>query len=333
MFAPTHIKVFLGSPSDVKDDRDTAVYVLKRITETPAYRGRVTVQTYTYDDEAAPTAMPATTDPQSGIVKYGGQPGEYDFTIIILWTRMGTRLPASLQRPGGGVYESGTQWEYEDARSAGKDVFVYLRTDPPSPAAAERADAQHQLQKLRRFVDSFQNEDGSLAGFVNQYRSPPGLEEILDRHMQGVIRRLVERAERRRKRTLLGALAGLVLVATAAVTPPLINAYRPRATFTGATDCELARDETERKVFMKVDYEVANARNKDTVYVALYEQQDFSHPLVKRALKSRSGTHEVVDVNMNGQIALPRWARIEVAEGSSTRAVSPPIQIECLVSR
>src|SRR5262249_20329952 len=115
MSGPTHLKVFVGSPSDAKADRDTVVRVLKHIEATVAFKGRVTLQVFTYDDDDAPTAMPANIDPQGGIVKYGGRPSKHDFTIILLWSRMGTRLPPSVARPDGRRYESGTEWEYEDA--------------------------------------------------------------------------------------------------------------------------------------------------------------------------------------------------------------------------
>ena len=175
MFDSTRIKVFLGSPSDVKEDRDIAVFVLKRIAETPAFRGRVDIQVFTYDDPNAPTAMPANVNPELGIVKYGGRPSKHHFTIIILWSRMGTRLPQSLRRPEGGAYESGTEWEFEDARRAGRDVFVYLRTDPPPPAAP--GEGQEQLQRLQRFVSGFRNADGSLAGPPLGF--PKGPEDLL----------------------------------------------------------------------------------------------------------------------------------------------------------
>src|SRR5262249_13241846 len=154
--------------------------------------------------------------------------------IILLWSRMGTRLPPSLQKPGGGTYESGTEWEYEDARQAGKDVFVYLKADPPPAGTTATGDAQEQEQKLKRFVAGFRNADGSLEGFVNEYRDPPGLEPILDKHMQGVVRRFVDRAEKKRNRIRLGALASLVLVAAGLLVASRVQATKadqPKVTF------------------------------------------------------------------------------------------------------
>ena len=333
MFAPTHIKVFLGSPSDVKDGRDAAVRVLKRIADTPAFRGRVTIQVFAYDDEAAPTAMPASATPQLGIVKYGGRPAEHDFTIIILWARMGTRMPPSVERPSGGVYESGTQWEYEDARRAGKDAFVYLRTDPPPPATAALPDAQEQLEKLRAFVDGFRNADGSLAGFVTQYRDPPGLDEILNGHMQGVVRHRVERAERRRTRTIFGALAGLAMVTAGVLAVVITKANRPQVAFTSATECQFAQHEGKSMGFLTVAYDVMNAHDTESVYLALYKEQVFSHAVVRRQLKSKSASGWPIDFEISGPIILPAWARIEVDQGSRTSAVSPSIPIACGVKR
>ena len=347
MFEPTNLKVFLGSPSDVKADRDIAVAVLKRIAETPAYRGRVAMQVFTYDDPNAPTAMPANINPELGIVKYGGRPSKHHFTIIILWHRMGTRMPAALRRPDGRVYGSGTEWEFEDARRAGKDVFVYLRADPPPAATAESAEGREQLQKLKKFVGGFRSPDGSLEGFVHEYRDPPGLEDLFDKHMQGVVRLWLECAERRWQRIRLGVLAALALAVTAVVTTKAIQkvqaarqrsvdaeklakaAQLPRVVFKRAANCMFAQYKDERKGFLEVDYEVFNAPARNSIYLALYDEQAFSRPVVKRLLSAPSAPSEIVDFAINRDVVTLRWARIEIEGGPDASAVSSAIGIEC----
>jgi hypothetical protein len=348
MFETTNLKVFLGSPWDVKADRDIAVAVLKRIAEAPAYRGRVTMQVFTYDDPNAPTAMPANVNPELGIIKYGGRPSRHHFTVIILWSRMGTRMPPALRRPDGRAYESGTEWEFEDARRAGKDVFVYRRTDPPPAATAEPGEAREQLQKLERFVGGFRNPDGSLEGFVHEYRDPPGLEDLFDKHMQGVVRSWLERAERRWQRIRLGVLAALAFAVTAAVTTKAIQkvqaarqrsvdaeklakaAQLPRIDFKRAANCVFVQQKDERRGFLEVDYEVVNARARNSIYLALYDKQGSSPPVVKRPLSaSPPAPSEIVDFAIDRHAGTPRWARIEIEGGPDASAVSRAIDIEC----
>ena len=71
--------------------------------------------------------MLASLTPQEAVNRFGAQPSECDIVVVVLWSRMGTRLdPAAFgEKPGGGPYLSGTEWEFEDAwgakpRSAGR---------------------------------------------------------------------------------------------------------------------------------------------------------------------------------------------------------------------
>ena len=59
--------------------------------------------------------------------------------VVILWSRIGTPLPAQCVTPEGGRYLSGTEWEYRGAvegfRQRGRpSVWLYRRTESPRPA-------------------------------------------------------------------------------------------------------------------------------------------------------------------------------------------------------
>jgi hypothetical protein len=327
MPGPTHLKVFVGSPSDVKAERDTVVRVLRRLEATAAFRGRVTLQVFTYDDEDAPIAMPASIDPQSGVVKYGGRPREHDFTIILLWSRMGTRLPPSNARPDGRRYESGTEWEYEDAKHGGKDVFVYLRTDAPPAIADDRAGEQ--LAKVRRFVDSFRNPDGSLAGFVQEFGERSPLEPLLDKQMQGVVRRWVERAERRRALVRFGATASVLALVGAGILIRVVT--RPHVTFSLADSCTLRHFGDQQRGRLRVTYAVeGQSAAWARAQLALYAAPDAQVPFKRYDLEEAVATEATLD------FALPEMpptsslrARIEATLPPATKIVSGPIDVEC----
>ena len=165
---------------------------------------------------------------------------------------MGTRLPPSNAQPDGRRYESGTDWEYEDAKHGGKDVFVYLRTDAPPASADNRA--REQLAKVRRFVDSFRNPDGSLAGFVQEFGERSPLEPLLDKQMQGVVRRWVERAERRRALARFGATASVLALVGAGILIRVVT--RPHVTFSLADSCTLRRFGDQQRGRLRVTYAV-----------------------------------------------------------------------------
>jgi hypothetical protein len=268
------------------------------------------------------------------------QPRRNDFTIILLWSRIGTRLPPSVARDDGRAYESGTEWEFEDARRAGKDAFVYVRRDPPPSAVAARCDAAEQLEKRDRFLDSFRNADGSLSGFIYEYSNPPGLEDLFEKHMVGVIRRYVERAERSRTMGQLAALAGVVLVGLGGFVVRdlrartlIDNAERPEISFTRADTCSFAAAENKRKGFLKIDYAVTKAGAKASVYLAMAADEAFSRPYLRHHLESRAENALWVDFPLTGPVGDVResWARIEVDDGPNETVVSPAVRLTCAV--
>ena len=75
------------------------------------------------------------TDFQSQIDHYL-QPAQADIAVFILWSRLGTPLPRHITRDDGSRYDSGTEYEFEDAVNAfqknGKpQLLVYRKTAQP----------------------------------------------------------------------------------------------------------------------------------------------------------------------------------------------------------
>ena len=58
-------------------------------------------------------------------------PSVTDIVVCILWSRLGTRLPGHITRSDGSRYESGTEFEFEDAKRAmeetGRPVLLVYR--------------------------------------------------------------------------------------------------------------------------------------------------------------------------------------------------------------
>ena len=186
---PTHLRVFISSPGDVSAEREIARRVLRRLPQKPLLRDKVTITAVTWDDPEAPTPMSATETPQHSVVRYGPPPSDCDLTIVILWGRMGTRLPATELKPDQTVFASGTEWEYENARRAGKEIFVYFRQQPPQVGLDDPLFDEKRAQYLavRHFRERFKNLDGSLNGGVNTYSDPGEFERLLERHLESFV--------------------------------------------------------------------------------------------------------------------------------------------------
>jgi Domain of unknown function (DUF4062) len=130
MLEPTHLRVFLSSPSDVAAERAIARSILGRLPYDPFLRGRITIEIVAWDGPVGSVPMTVTVTPQEAINRGLARPSECDIVIVILWRRLGTPLPDTYRRPDGTRYQSGTEWEYEDALLAPQQplILVYRRT-------------------------------------------------------------------------------------------------------------------------------------------------------------------------------------------------------------
>jgi hypothetical protein len=75
----------------------------------------VALEEVSWDDPAAPVPLAAHLTPQEAINQQRPKPSDCDIVVVILWSRMGTPLPASDRKPDGSPYASGTECEFLDA--------------------------------------------------------------------------------------------------------------------------------------------------------------------------------------------------------------------------
>lgn len=171
---PLHLRIFISSPGDVGDERRLARQIIEALPRDPAYRGKITCEAIAYDDPDAPSPMPAGITPQLGVNRYKGPASACDLTIVILWSRLGTPLSADCQRPDGSRYESGTVSEYESALAAGKEVWIFRRSEKPR-VELDDPDFDAKLKQYRAvasFLERLENADGSAAGGRHDYAGP-----------------------------------------------------------------------------------------------------------------------------------------------------------------
>lgn len=128
---PLVYRVFLASPGDVQDERMLARAVIEQIRAERAFRGRLDLQCIGWDQPGVEVAMEANLTPQEAIKKGLPKPSECDLVVVILWSRIGTPLPAEYKKPDGTAYLSGTEWEYQNTIAAGTTVWLYRRSQAP----------------------------------------------------------------------------------------------------------------------------------------------------------------------------------------------------------
>lgn len=187
--SPLILRVFISSPGDVAEERRLAREVMEKLERGHLLRGKVRFDIVAWDDGHAAVPMDARETPQDSVTRYIGRPSDCDLTLVILWSRIGTRLPPHVSRPDGSPYPSGTVWEYEDALAGNKPVFLYRRSAKPQidlddpDIEAKRA----QYGAVKSFFSGLTDSDGSLRAGVNDYADPTAFSTLLREHLEAFV--------------------------------------------------------------------------------------------------------------------------------------------------
>jgi tetratricopeptide (TPR) repeat protein len=180
------LKVFVSSPGDVAEERLIAKRVLDRLAAEFAAETRIDAILWEHEPLLASGTF------QTQIIR----PAETDIVVCILWSRLGTRLPQQFKRPDGSPYNSGTEFEFEDALQGHKqrgapDLLVYRKTAEPLVSLKDtRAASQALTQKvlLDEFVERFfHGEDGTLVAAFHPFENAADFETRLEDHLRKLI--------------------------------------------------------------------------------------------------------------------------------------------------
>ena len=180
------LKVFVSSPGDVAEERLIAKRVLDRLAAE--FAPDATIESILWEHE--PLLVSDTF--QTQIIR----PAETDVVVCILWSRLGTRLPQQFKRPDGSAYNSGTEFEFEDALEGRKqcgvpDLLVYRKTAEPLVSLKDTQAASQALQQkmlLDEFVQRFfHGEDGTLIAAFHPFENAADFETRLEEHLRKLI--------------------------------------------------------------------------------------------------------------------------------------------------
>lgn len=198
--APRHLRVFLASPGDVADEREISLAVLEDLPYDPFLRGKVTIEHVAWDKRGAGAPILGGVTPQDSIAAGLPRPSDCHIVVVIFWSRMGTPLPSRYCKEDGSRYESGTEWEYEEAvlafRKHGSPyVLLYRRKQPVTPDMdlPDYEERREQYQKVKRFFAGMWNADGSAAGGYAEYGSPGDFRKRLEEDLKSLIARILEK--------------------------------------------------------------------------------------------------------------------------------------------
>ncbi len=219
------VKLFLASPGDVDEERALVSKVVAKLIAEDHYQRHFWIDIIAWDREGKKVAMHAAQSPQLTIADKLQQPRNCDLVVTILWSRMGTPLPADICKDNGDPYLSGTEWEFCNALEGYRDnpdlaIWLYHRTAEPKLGMEDPDfdDKRAQWLTVKGFLGSLKNDDGSIQHGTNGYADPEQFEIDFEAHLRDYLNR---------------ALAGDVLDPPP-VPPPSIaltdNAQRLKAT-------------------------------------------------------------------------------------------------------
>ncbi|MFT4543083.1 MAG: DNA-binding response OmpR family regulator [Planctomycetota bacterium] len=186
--AAPRLRLFVSSPSDVGPERRAVRRAVDRLNVE--LTGEAILVPVLWEEEP----LVASETAQTQIVL----PRDTDIYIGIFWARFGTPLPASVTRPDGTRYGSGSEFEFEDAldgqKANGKpDMLVYRKTAEPTVAITNRdnvLDSLEQHEQLQEFIGKwFTGSDGTIAGVYHAFASTEDFEELLETHLRKVVRK------------------------------------------------------------------------------------------------------------------------------------------------
>jgi hypothetical protein len=131
--------------------------------------------------------------PQEAVDRGLLPPSRCDFTVVIMWGRMGTPL-SEPRKPDGSEYSSGTEYEFEEARASGRPLLVYRRTGSiPVMLEDPELDAKRAQKALvDDFFTRFKNGDGSFAAGYNTYEDLDAFRPKFEAHVKAVVREMLD---------------------------------------------------------------------------------------------------------------------------------------------
>ena len=145
------LRVFVSSPGDVAEERLITCRVIGRLEAQ--FCDVLHLEPVFWEHE--PLLVTASFQEQVP------RPSEADIAIVILWSRIGTSLPAHICRPDGSTYSSGTEFEFEDAvdgfrRNGKPELLVYRKTARLNWPGDDALTAQRVAQKVA--LDGFMDK-------------------------------------------------------------------------------------------------------------------------------------------------------------------------------
>ncbi|PKI17408.1 response regulator [Colwellia sp. 12G3] len=181
------LEVFISSPGDVIPERKIIRGIIKDINEELADRVRLVPVFWEDEPLLASDTFQAQIHPAKNS----------DIYLGIFWSRLGSPLPDSITREDGSLYDSGSEYEYEDAyygyQKKGKpEILVYRKMSEAFVSLANREEAMSsidQFEKVDTFIERWfiDPDDGSYSGAYHCFEDIETFEDMIYKHLKKLV--------------------------------------------------------------------------------------------------------------------------------------------------
>ena len=181
------IRIFVSSPGDVGEERSIAHRIIERLKFR--YAGRIGLEGILWEH----LPLVASRSFQEQIPNAA----DFDVVVMVLWSRMGTQLPEDVQREDGSRYDSGTEYEFEQALESVRqrgvpNLIVYRKTARVlvdlSGHEGELLERTRQKKSVEEFIDRwFKAPDGSFQAAFHTFESSAQFEDLIERHLRSLV--------------------------------------------------------------------------------------------------------------------------------------------------
>lgn len=190
------LTLFVSSPGDVRDERQAVGRIVERLQAR--YWNFIRLEPVLWEKEP----LRATAHFNEELIR----PSDCDLFVCILWSRLGSPLPSQFNRKDGTRFDSGTEWELEeatdafeerakkDAAKAKPDILVYRRmSEPPGGDPSQAVARSDQRKKLDAFCERFFfNPDKTIRRAFSPYESVDEFTTLFEQHLEKLLLRHIQ---------------------------------------------------------------------------------------------------------------------------------------------
>jgi formylglycine-generating enzyme required for sulfatase activity len=187
------LRVFISSPADVRPERLIAERVVQRLDQE--FAPHLNLRAVRWEREP----LLASHHFQDLITA----PHDTDIVVVILWSRLGTQLPADrFSGPLSGAKVTGTEWEFEDALKSFRErnspeILMYRKTAEAIVGLGDTSAARDRLEQ-KEAVDAFcrkwfaDPDRGSPIAAWRSFADVTQFTEMLEDHLRALVARRVD---------------------------------------------------------------------------------------------------------------------------------------------